>query len=136
MQESCIFDNVTLQQIQLKCYNLVQQGKSQCGSKGEVTIYLHEQFDYEYKYKLNKYKTWEGQVRKVKKRDYITMSIIIANIYRPRNDSYNGIISELSRVLKSLQTKNEVIISFDVNIYLLKQVISDYFYILINHYPV
>ncbi len=100
-----------------------------------------KKFNYEYKYKFNKYKIWEGQVIQVKKGEYLTKPIIIGNIYRPPNeltDFHNEFISELSPVLKSLETnKCEVIISGDFNIDLLKindkQVISDYFDMLTNH---
>ncbi len=70
-QECCISNNDDLQQIELKGYKLISQSKSQCSSKGGLTIYLHEKFDYEYKFKLNKYKTWECQVIQVKNGDHI-----------------------------------------------------------------
>ncbi len=97
--------------------------------------------DYEYKFKLNKYKTWEGQIIQVKKGDILTKPIIIGNICRPPNelvDFYNEFISELSPVLKSLEkNKSEVIVSGDFNIDLLKinnkQVFSDYFDMLTNN---
>ena len=133
-----------MKQVELKGYKLIPQGKSS-SSKGGLIIYLHEKFEHDYKLKLNKYKTWEGQIIQVKKGENLTKPIIIGNIYRPPNqliDSYNEFINELSPVLKSLEKNNsEVIMSGDFNIDLLKlndkQVISDYFDMLTNHsfYP-
>ncbi len=71
-QECCIFDNDDRQQIELKGYKLISQSKYQCSSKGGLTIHLHEKFDYEYKFKLNKYKTWKFQVIQVKLRNNST----------------------------------------------------------------
>ncbi len=118
-QESCISDNDNLRQIELKGYKLIRQGKYQLTSKGGLVIYCHEKIYYEYKFKLNKYKTWEGQINQVKKGDNVAKPIIIGNIYRPPNelvDSYNEFISELSPVLKSLEkNKSEVIVSGNFN---------------------
>ncbi len=131
--------------VEQKGHKLIPQGKSQCSNKGGLVIYLHETFDYEYKFKVNKYKTCEGQIIQVKKGDNLTKPIIIGNINRPPNelvDFYNEFISELSSVLKSLEkNKCEVIASVDFNIDLLKinnkQVFRDYFDMLTNNsfYP-
>ncbi len=87
-----------------------------------------------------------GQIIQVKKGDNLTKLIIIDNIYRLPNelvDFYNEFISELSPVLKSLETnKIEVIVSGNFNIDLLKiinkEVFSDYFDMLTNNsfYPI
>ncbi len=98
-QESCISDNDGLRQIELKCYKLIPQGKSQCSSKGGLVIYFHEKFDYQYKFKLNKYKTWEGQIIQLKKGDNLRKPIIIGNIYRPPNELVDFIMNLLVNYL-------------------------------------
>ncbi len=106
-QECCISDNYDSKQVELKSYKLISQGKSS-SSKGGLIIYLHEKFENHYKVKLNKYKTWEGQMIQVKKRENLIKPIIIGNIYRPPYqliDSDNDFINELSPILKWLEKK-------------------------------
>ncbi len=143
-QESTISEGDDLSQLQLKGYNLVPQGKS-CTAKGGLIIYSHEQFKYDYKSKLNKCRTWEGQVIQLKNRGNLNKPINIVNIYRPPNDlldSYNEFIKELSPVLSTLQNNNnEVRVAGDFNINLLQindtHVFGEYFDKLTSHsfYP-
>ncbi len=94
---------------------------------------------------LNTYRTWEGQFIQIKKGNQIHKPIIIGNIYRPPKeliDDYKEFTHELSPILQSLEsTKNEVLISGDFNVDLLKvndqNIISDYFDMLTSHsfYP-
>ncbi len=90
-----------------------------------LIIYLHEKFDYDYKLKLNKYVSCEGQIIQIKKGENLNKPLNIANIYRPQNeliDSYNEFIREISPILEQLENnKNEVIIAGDFNIDLLKK---------------
>ncbi len=51
---NCDSDDLT--QTELKGYTLIPQGRSS-STKGGLIIYLHETFDYDYKLKLNKYKS-------------------------------------------------------------------------------
>ncbi len=85
---------------------MIPQGRS-TSNKGVIIIYLHEQFDYDYKLKLNKYTSWEGQIIQVKKGENINKPLNIANIYRPPNDSYNEFIREISPILEQLENKNK-----------------------------
>ncbi len=95
--------------------------------------------------KLNKYNTWEGQGIQVKKDLALAKPINIVNIYRPPKDDlvhYKEFIDEFFYILDKLEkNKNEVIISGDFNIDLLKindkQIISEYFDTLTSHsfYP-
>ncbi len=138
LQECTFCDDLT--QTEIKGYTLIPHGRSS-STKGGLIIYLHEKFDYDYKLKLNKYKSWEGQVIQIKKRENLTKPLNIANFYRPPNeliDSYNEFIREISPMLEQLENnKNEVIIAGDFNIYLLKindkHVISEYFDALTSH---
>ncbi len=84
-QERIISDKDDLSQIELKGYTLIPQGKS-CGKNGGLVIYLYEQFKHEYKLKLNKQNSWEGQFMQIRKGENFIHSIIIGNIYRPPND--------------------------------------------------
>ncbi len=106
------------------------QGKS-CSVKRGLIIYLHDEFKYDYKSKLNKYKTWEGQVIQLKKGENFNKPIV-------HKMSYN----EISPVLSTLENnKNEVIVTGYFNINLLqindRHVFGEYFNSLTNHsfYP-
>ncbi len=65
VQESWLSVNEDNSQLQLKGYECIPQGKS-CSSKTGLIIYLDKNLDYTYTKKLIGYKTWEGQVIKVK----------------------------------------------------------------------
>ncbi len=65
VQESWLSVNEDNSQLQLKGYECISQEKS-CSSKAGLIIYLDKKFDYIYTKKLIGYKTWEGQVIKVK----------------------------------------------------------------------
>ncbi len=50
---------------------------------------------FDYMFKLNKYKSCEGQIIQVKKGENLTTSIIIGNIYRPPNELMDPIMNVL-----------------------------------------
>ncbi len=105
--ESFIFDKDDLSQIELKGYTLIPHGKS-CIKNCGLVIYLHEQFKHEYKFKLNKQNSWEGQFIQIRKGEHFTHPIIIGNIYKPPKDlisSYKEFTNELCPILKTLEKK-------------------------------
>ncbi len=59
-QEITISEFDYLSQLKLKGYNLIPQGKSGSAKVG-IIIYLHEKFKYDYKSKLNKYKSGKAK---------------------------------------------------------------------------
>ncbi len=64
------------------------------------------QFKLEYKLKLNKQNSWEGQFIQIRKGEHFTHPIIIGNIYRPPNDlisSYKEFTDELCPILRTLE---------------------------------
>ncbi len=144
IQESWLSEDNDTSQIQLECYNCILQGKS-CCSKARLIISLHEKFKHVHRLKLNKYATWGGQVKEVKKGDILAKPIYIGNIYRPPKENvefYNEFINEFSPILESFEMNNkEVIITGDFNIDLLKvndkHITSEYFDMLTSYsfYP-
>ncbi len=66
-QECTISEGDDLSQLKLNGYNLIPQGKSYSAKRGLI-IYLHNIFKYDYKSKLNKCRTWEGQGDPIKER--------------------------------------------------------------------
>ncbi len=64
---------------------MIPKGRFSSTKEGLV-IYLHEQYDFVYKNKLNEYESWEGQVIQIKKGDSLNKAINLANLYRPPND--------------------------------------------------
>ncbi len=75
--------------------------------KGGLIIYLHKIFQFDPKFKLSKYKTWEGQGIQVKKGETIAKPIQIVNIYiyRPpceNIESYNEFIDEFGLIWAKL----------------------------------
>jgi len=144
IQETWLSESDDITQLKLDGYTSIPQFKS-CSTKGGLFIYLHEKFNYDYKLKLNKYESWEGQFINVKKGVNLNKPIIIGNIYRPPNDineCYTEFIHELSPILSKLETNNnDVIIAGDFNIDLLKindkHIFNEYFDMLTNHsfYP-
>ena len=123
VQESWLADGDDISQIQLDDYECIPQGKT-CSIRGGLIIYLHKNFKYEEKMKLNTYDTWEGQFIKVKKSNTMTKDIMIGNIYRlPRElvENYQTFIDEFTPVITSLNaTKSEIFMTGDYNIDLLK----------------
>ncbi len=83
-----------------------------------------KKIDYTYAKKLIGYKTWEGQVIKVKKCKPLAKPIMIGNIYRLHRElveNYTELINEFTPVLAGLENnKNEVVITGDFNADLLK----------------
>ncbi len=140
-QESTISEGDDLSQLQLKGYNLIPQSKS-CSAEGGLIIYLDEIIKYDYKSKLNKYRSWEGQVIQLKKGENLNKPTNTVHIYRPPNDlldSYNKFIKELSPVLSTLQNiNNEVIVAGDFNINLLqindRHIFGEYFDMLTSQF--
>ena len=121
IQESWLNENDDISQIELENYTCVKQGKSS-STKGGLVMYINNNFNF----KINKLSirnhNWEAQV--------ITLSggglsreILICNVYRPPKDlnaDYRLFIDEFAKLLDEIGNKNEVIISGDFNINLLK----------------
>ncbi len=84
LQECTFSDTDDLTQTELKGLTLIQQGIS-CNAKGSLIIYVHEKFDYDYKLKLNKYKSWEGHVIQIKKGEYLNKQLNIGIVYLSSN---------------------------------------------------
>ncbi len=120
------------------------QGKS-CSIKGGLIIYLQDKLDYTYKSRLINYNILEGQIIHVKKEKHLKRPINFGNIYHPPKDileKYNEFMNEFGPILETHEShNNEVIITGDFNIHLLKinekQVFSEYFDMFTNHcfYP-
>ncbi len=123
IQETWLSENNDTSCFKLEGYNLIPQGKY-CSQKGGLLIYLQDKFEYDYKYKLNTYSTWEGQIIRVKKGDRLNKTVNIANIYKKHNDineCYKELIDELMPLLGSLKSNNnEAILAGNFNIDLLK----------------
>ncbi len=118
IQESWLAGDSDTSQLQLNGYQMIPQGWYS-STKGGLIIYLHEQYDYIYKNKLNGYESWEGQVIQIKKVT-LNKAINLVNLYRhPNNilEKCNICIREISPLLKTLEiSKNEAIIAGDFNI--------------------
>ncbi len=79
IQETWLSENADTSCFKLKGYNLIPQGKS-CNQKGGLLINLQDRFEYDYKYKLNTYSTWEGQIIQVKKGDCLNKTVNIGHL--------------------------------------------------------
>ncbi len=127
-------------QIQLEGYKCIPHRRSSCAIGGLI-IYPHENFEYDSKFKLTGYDTWEDQFIQVKKNATLSKPIIIGNIYRlPKKhlEHYDVFINEFSSILNKFESdRNQVLIAGYFNINLLeinnKHIISEYFDMLISY---
>ncbi len=85
IQETWLSENDDTSCFKIEGYNLIPQVKS-CSQKGGLLIYLQDRFEYDYKYKLNTYSAWEGQIIQGKMGDSLNKTVNIGNIYRPPKD--------------------------------------------------
>ncbi len=113
-------------------YDLIPHGKS-CSAKGSIFICLYDKFKYTPKHKVNKSSIWEGQFINVYGGG-LRRKLILGNIYRPPcdvNENYKTFTNEIEHVLSNLVNKsNDVIISGDTNIDLLKIKEQDFFLVI------
>ena len=119
----------------LKC---ISQGRSS-STKGGLAMYVNNQFSFKI-IKLSICNTnWEAQVIKIYGGG-LNKEILICNIYRPPKDlnaDYRQFIEEFSKFTDSIGEKNEVIITGDFNINLLKiyerELFSEFLDTLVTH---
>ncbi len=139
LQETHLSEKDDVSTLKLQNYELIHQGYS-CTTKGGLSIYLHEKFDYFTKKRLINYANWEGQVIQIKKGDCLSKPIILGNFYRPPRElveNYREFIDEFSPALLNLGPQNyEMIITGDFNVDLLKlnekSIIAEFFDLLTN----
>ncbi len=86
-------------------YVLIPQGKS-CSAKGGLIIYLHDQFKYTPKHKVNKSSMWEGQFIKVHG-DGLPRKLRMGNIIPcDINENYKNFIDEFKHVISNVGTSH------------------------------
>ena len=138
IQESWLKDADDTSLIDLDDYTCISQGRSS-STKGGLAMYVNNQFSFKI-IKLSICNTnWEAQVIKIYGGG-LNKEILICNIYRPPKDlnaDYRQFIDEFSKFIDSIGEKNEVIITGDFNINLLKiyerELFSEFLDTLVTH---
>ena len=141
IQETWLKMDSDLSLLQVPGYNLIHKACS-CSSHGGVAVYLKDCFNYNVLEATEVSEIYDGIFLKVNTTNTNSGSnkqLVIGNIYRPPRDNldnYNTFIEQIDNMLSSFQqSNNEVVITGDFNIDLLKikerQIFHDYFDVII-----
>jgi len=124
LQETWITANMDLSLLEIGEYNLISMKKS-CSKHGGVAVYLHESYEYRLIENILDPTDFDAQFIEVSLTDIAKASkkVIICNIYRPprqRVENITAFTHDLEIVFNKLQHAENVIVTGDINIDLLK----------------
>ena len=139
IQESWLYDDSDLSQLQIEGYSLITSGRV-CSSHSGLAIYLNDNYKYSILPLYNNSTVWEGLFIEVSGKG-LKKPVIIGNVYRPSRNTNNGyqrFINEFTPILSHLDKRNsEIILAGDYNIDPLQinrnRIVEEFFDLLTSH---